>query len=195
MIDCHIDCPYVKDLCQAAENVGSEYYLYNRCDGDAYHYMERVFAYELYHQLRLIMESGSARERYNGLYLCGEQMKSKTIGNLSGAKCPDLVLHGSFSETDRQEWVCEIKHRCSGNPSEDLYKLSKDLKPLGFSHSVFLCFGHDLEVPPKNVMEKKDDVAFKDIICIVCGSFDKDCIKVTCNYLKDFTHLVDNRQM
>lgn len=188
MIDCHVDCSYIKDLCNAAEKVGSEYYLYNRDDGGSDHYMERVFAYELYHQLRLIMESESAKKRYDGLYLCGEQTKSKTLGNLTSAKCPDLVLHGSFSGTDRQIWICEIKHRYSTGCCNDLVKLSEDLAPLRFCQSVFLCFGHDLEVPPNNVMEKKDDVAFKDIICIVCGSFDEDYIKVTCNYLKDFTH-------
>lgn len=186
MIDCKISCPYIMDLCKAAERVGKEYYLYEH-NGREF-YMERVFAYELYHQLRLIMEDESAKERYEGLYLCGEQTKSGKIGKLEDKKCPDLVLHESISEIkERQVWVCEIKHEDSREPEKDIMKLAHDLSPLGFRHCIFLCFNAYLKKLPDEVLKyKHKGKEYEKIICIICNS-SEDGVEVTCKYLKDFS--------
>ena len=81
---------YVNDFIAALQEVDERYYTYTTTDG-LKKYPERVFAYELYHQFRKIMEVKSSD--YCGVYLNGEQTKSKEVVPNLERFAPDLVLH------------------------------------------------------------------------------------------------------
>ncbi len=66
-------------------------------------YNERVFCYELYHQLRL------NQDRFKGLTISGEAVKSQfQFKNLKGNRTPDLLIH-NFGSNDNNEVVVEVK--------------------------------------------------------------------------------------
>lgn len=83
--------------------------------------LERVFAYELYHQWSLLKD--------NHLILNGEV--DKLYNNATWY--PDMVLHGGQDDPDNNKIVVEIKRECmvNGKPDailDDLEKLSKFLE-------------------------------------------------------------------
>ena len=108
---------YLEDLCSALEEVSPEYkkwILYNTdASGEVKEtqesYCERVFAYELYHQIRRIMDVKPTLPRYKDVYLNGETVKDNKffkdiyegLAKLSpkfsedkdNKRIPDLVLH------------------------------------------------------------------------------------------------------
>ena len=70
--------PYLGDILEALSNVRTEYMVYcspgSKIGNKSYYkYTERIFAYELYHQYRCIMQR--KKKKYAGLYLNGEQQK------------------------------------------------------------------------------------------------------------------------
>lgn len=133
---------YLDDFIKALKNVGHEYYAHKYQEHNKTRkvltYMERVFAYEFYHQYRKIMERKPEIYSEEGelLYLGGEQTKTE-----SGKCSPDLVLHGSFNSCDKQEWVCEIKTCQNAQKFEDIPKLLNLSSKFAFKNSIFLYIG------------------------------------------------------
>ncbi len=152
-------------LCMdAINNVGVEYLstdLFNPGNiGPDKAYAERVFAYELYHQLRLIEGHGE----FNDLRISCEMNKklgyfySEPIRKLIDVKnyvIPDIILHDPV-EVDQNQIVIEIKvgaplgeEGVSVNPKDimsDLHKLVFYTIPytddapdgLNYSHGIFI---------------------------------------------------------
>lgn len=113
-------------LLQAVSNVDKGYLSYadsntNGDKEDIINQLERVFAYELYHQWSLLKDEN--------LILNGE------IGKIVNDKewYPDLVLHGGQDDRYNNKVVVEIKRECmvhsnKGAIIDDLKKLSKFLE-------------------------------------------------------------------
>lgn len=108
--------------------------------------VERVFAYELYHQW-------SIRFCHDHLRLNGEITKCTDEGV---HYYPDLVLHSSQENSDKQEIVCEIKRYCILNQDNgciDLQKLklfvSGEDNDVTFNHpfayGVFIVIGCNMK--------------------------------------------------
>ena len=129
-------CLHIDDFICALLNIDEIYYTYTTQKQET-KYPERVFAYELYHQFRKIMEKNP--KKYQGVYLNGEQQKSRQVVEDLERCAPDLVLHKCIYEVDpdKQLWLCEIKMK--GNPKvmSDLNKFSK-MDKLKFQCYVFL---------------------------------------------------------
>lgn len=117
-------------------------------------YRERVYAYELYHQLRKRWpwSGGPAKWPY---YLCGEIDKSgqprfKGIQGLEGVK-PDLLVHEPGT-MDHNLVAVEIKVFCSKDSKAfigDFKKLSLCCQPesiggAGYQLGVLLVYGSDV---------------------------------------------------
>ena len=161
-------------------------------------YCERVYAYELYHQLRKIMECPACmEEKYKGLTLNGEAIKSNTffkdvfdgLYEVNDGKehkfIPDLILHkdlGSF-ENEGQIYLAEIKMEGNEKALDDLIKLTNLKKTkLSFDFYIFIYVGVSMrdflskvEKLGKEVIKKIDD----NIVCICtrfgefeCASFE-----------------------
>lgn len=177
-------CLFIDDLLLALSHVDSLYYSYTTYKGDV-KYPERVFAYEVYHQLRDIMKEKS--DAYDDVYLNGEQQKSSEIvDNLS--KCtPDLVLHRKIYDPnpDDQLWLCEIKMKNNQKAMSDLQKFSK-MELLRFQCYIFLYAGVTFEemVCEINKTKIRKNSVFDRTICI--NSFnDGDKIQIHCHSLKE----------
>ncbi|HCZ8395984.1 hypothetical protein [Elizabethkingia anophelis] len=138
--------PYLSDLITAIENIGDNY-----CKWDykaSIQQIERVFAYELYYQLKLISHTSP---NYQEINFNGEISKkiSAEINTLhtgitieSKYVSPDLVLHKQQidSSTINQKLIIEIK---AGNKSnkqiaKDILKLNYGIETLNFEFGVFI---------------------------------------------------------
>ena len=131
---------------------------------------ERVFAYELYHQYRLVMPNAT------DYVLNAEVFKDNTIFQCEEIQScyPDLVLHRDIGHIDEgtQYFLCEIKMSSNSQLVNDLSKLTSLAKftNLSFKYYIFLCIGlNDDEL--KNIILKKckQDPTLKfsgDVMCI-----------------------------
>lgn len=195
---------YLEDLCSALEEVSPEYkkwILYNTdASGDVKEtqesYCERVFAYELYHQLRLIMEPcrGHVEERYRELILNGEQVKLDNfykhlfegLSKLSekfkkegeNKIIPDLVLHKNIGTIDKdgQIYLVEIKMGENTNALDDLEKLTLLTKSeLYFHFYIFVYVDKSIDELKEMILHKGVDVFSKNIVCICLESNNAIC--------------------
>ncbi len=159
-------------------------------------YCERVFAYELYHQIRLIMEPelGKIIDRYNHLLLNGEQVKSdcffkhlfeglsklcekyKDDGN--NRIIPDLVLHKDLGSIDEgnQLYLVEIKMGQNQNALDDLVKLTflKESN-LGFHFYIFIYVGKTLDTLKEEIMKTNKKRLAKEIVCMCIADNQATC--------------------
>ena len=195
---------YLEDLCSALEEVSPEYkkwILYNTdASGEVKEtqesYCERVFAYELYHQLRLIMEPcrGHVEERYRELILNGEQVKLDNfykhlfegLSKLSekfkkegeNKIIPDIVLHENIGTIDKdgQIYLVEIKMGENTNALDDLEKLTLLTKSeLYFHFYIFVYVDKSIDELKEMILHKGVDVFSKNIVCICLESNNAIC--------------------
>lgn len=165
---------YLNDLKNALENVSESYVLYNQKDqrgNNCIKTEERIFAYELYHQFRKIMDDDN---KYTNLYMSGEQVKNCNLfqgESLNGMKhiIPDMVLHETIAENSgKQVFYVEIKMSNNQALLKDLYKLTKLKKEnkLHFKYYVFIVVGmNKCELCSKIYRRRKITHIDGDIIC------------------------------
>lgn len=138
---------HVNIMLTALTNVGMDYLWYkdypiNNPTKVTKEHLERVFAYEFYHQWRKILESLGCT-----LYLNGEI--SKIIrGDMENNKIstlfPDIVLHGGQNCTEKrfQLLACEIKRKEGMSPTkfkEDITSLINYISEEYFTQKPFQC--------------------------------------------------------
>jgi DNA mismatch repair ATPase MutS len=125
-------------------------------------FIERVFAYELYHQFRIIMDSFP--QLYGHLVLNGEVRKN---GFNESIICknhiyPDLVLHRNQTtkSKDSQKLFIEIKSKSFSNEQleNDFKKLLTAVSErLNFEEAVFI----SINLNPKDVLNELKKVINK----------------------------------
>lgn len=108
---------------------------------------ERVFCYELYHQIRILMDADPAT--FKGVRFQGELRKIDLgpvlrerlgFGPLDREFVPDFLLHGP-GDGDHQEIVMEVKCEAELSPSaakKDLSKIQHFMTQLHYKAGVFL---------------------------------------------------------
>jgi hypothetical protein len=133
---------FLQMLRTATERIEEHYFRLPVADGDQV-YRERVYCYELYHQLRCRWNNFSFR-------LCGEVDKSNhkwfREGPYSRAK-PDLLVHnpGSMDEMDNLA-VIEVKYyKKDVRFKHDLKKLTWFCKNAKYLRGIFLVYGEAAE--------------------------------------------------
>ena len=181
---------YVNDFIAALQEVDELYYTYTTASGEK-KYPERVFAYELYHQFRKIMESKGSE--FSGVYLNGEQTKNKKVVPILEQCAPDLILHKCVYEVqpNNQLWLCEIKMKGNQNATSDLDKFNK-MAPLQFPCYVFLYAGvtyEEMRDEIKNLKRLTNTEFYLKTICI--SSYNYNGVKqIHCHSLKDIVENV-----
>lgn len=177
---------YFKDFLKALLHVEHRYILYpyrgiNGEDNDKLQgRYERVFAYELYHQFRKIMECNP--EKYEGIFLNGEAYKggsiyTKMLEILGGCNCsealtncvPDLVLHKNPGEIVKggQYFLCEMKTCANSKFLDDFRKIKKYAdSQLEFKYHIFLSIGETLNQLKKRIKNPDWDAYYLDTVCI-----------------------------
>ena len=196
----HLYREYLEDIKSALRNVDSIYYRWtNHKVGETDFsseevekaYCERVFAYELYHQIRKIMDANPALERYQGVYLNGETIKNNKFytdlfDGLSeydssfkedgdNKRIPDLVLHRDLGsiENEGQIYLAEIKMAENKNALDDLKKLTVLQKSkLNFAFYIFIYAGKNIDELYEELSKIDTSIVSKDIVCI-CSKFGK----------------------
>jgi hypothetical protein len=133
---------FANDVLDAIANVQADYCRWSvnhESEGniDKVQQLERVFAYEFYHQLKLI--ALNSLERYRGIRIDGE------IGKISnGIKYPDLVIHGGQTDRSNQKIIIEIKSLRNSIDISDINKLYKYIDHLNFEYGIFVCVCNDV---------------------------------------------------
>lgn len=183
-------CLHIDDFIKALIEVDGFYYTYTT-QKKVKKYPERVFAYELYHQFRKIMEKKP--EKYQSIYLNGEQQKSKQVVEDLEKCAPDLVLHDCIYDVrpDGQFWACEIKMKGNPDAMSDFDKFYR-MEVLGFKRYIFLYAGVTFEEMAEEIRKLKvrtDTDVYKKTICI--STYNENGIKlIHCHSLKD---IVENK--
>ena len=118
---------YFNDLLLALMKVDSKYLLWPY--GINTQMCERVFAYELYHQWRIISEY----YQYENLIINGEIRKDESIYRRVNNTIvyPDLILHEQQNNINQQIIACEIKTVKSIESNNGKQKVLRDLIKLG----------------------------------------------------------------
>jgi hypothetical protein len=115
-------------------------YFYLRIAGGGHVYRERVYCYELYHQLRVHWPTDSQ------FYLNGEVDKSAhpLFGNLRTK--PDLLVHQPGS-MDGNFAIIEVKSpsASSAGISKDLTTLCRFIRDLNYKRAIYLIYGADVD--------------------------------------------------
>lgn len=168
---------YFRDFLRALLMVTKDYYeTYRTKDVSKWNKkLERIFAYEFYHQIRNIMEESKDPKkskdlkRYENIFLNGEPHKDPfCYTSLSVDSYPDLIMH-EYTEKGKlgeQCWLCEIKMtpvRLSGT-KKDLRNLTGNYV-LNFKHYIFLIVGETLD----RLTDLLKNIPFKwnpDIECV-----------------------------
>ena len=138
---------YLNDLAEAVIRVDESY-----CNWEARHIVlqksERVFAYELYHQLKLLTIGHSRYDnvRFDGeigkqisqhAHNCGYNINTNQLDY-----SPDLVLHKSQTDnqTNNQKLIVEIKARnvTDDDMAKDIIKLNHYISALNFQYAIFI---------------------------------------------------------
>lgn len=115
------DWVYIQGLSEAIDNVPINYI--RECNEKKQFHLERVFSYELYYRWsRLLNNRNKNPEK---VFLNAELVKH--YDNSKKFKFPDMVLHGDYTNREKQFIICEIKS--SRNQIKDI-SLKKDVESL-----------------------------------------------------------------
>jgi hypothetical protein len=137
------DWIYIQGLSKAIEKVPANYI---REEGNGKFHLERVFSYELYYRWsRLLNKRNNNPEK---VFLNAELVKH--YDNRKQFKFPDMVLHGDYTNREKQFIICEIK---SSRNQIDNNSLRKDVESLyegvtGLSYhcAVFIYLGDRVNI-------------------------------------------------
>lgn len=179
----------------AISNISQSYYKYDDIvDGLKKEHLERVFAYELYHQWSLLIDkdyiiNGEIGKRL--MYFDSQSGKLKDKND----KYPDLVLHRGQSYHDGNMIVCEIKRKENNSEKEyirDLFKLAiftnnkTNHNNNNYQCGIFV-YVRGLQEDFMSLIDKNEtdlqtlynEYNTKKIICVFC---DENCIKYNSFY-------------
>jgi hypothetical protein len=186
-------------LIEAIENVEEEYFItsyhnipfqddirravrdrllrYN--EGMVYKPGERIFAYELYYQLRKLLDSQRRHQPdfYQHCWLQAEVKKHqmfsilermKNVNRLSGSFVPDFLIHTPGSD-DVNAYVIELKASFNfdfQNVLWDLTKMSQFLSRYHYERAVFISIFHSLGTVRENFTQQNSLDKLREFISI-----------------------------
>lgn len=131
----------------ATRNIGNAYFLLPTLGGEKYR--ERVYAYELYHQLRSIWTSAQ-------FFLNGEVDKKGHPGFPGTGPQPDLIVHEP--NTTNNVAVFEIKACNAQNIGidADLLKLKYFKRTAGYRRAIYLVYGTEAENCAQRILQRPE---------------------------------------
>lgn len=185
-----VDQSFIKYNIEDVDHVGASKVIGTKA------HLERVFAYELYRQWMNYLEKNGIRNLVVngeiGKYIKDEFAKDLEYnGKKERDNFPDLVLHKSQGNDEKQIMVCEIKREGvkDGDLLLDLYKLScytseKIFWKKPFNYGVFILEGNNASLKQLKI-KKGTTVRFKDNITSIeewmeNEKFKKNFSKIIC---------------
>lgn len=205
------NCNHFKDYFRAILSVDKKYISYKNpfsaaphTEGEHKTHVERVFAYELYHQWSMTKTSclclNAETQKYARKRIC---YKSKDNSNKTTTAMvyPDLVLHGGQQTFANHKIVCEIKRKgqFTGNKNTifaDLLKLScftdekNSVLSFPYAYGAFLIVGKNVSGQLPSLMEIKPDATIELIEKRVKQKISFEAYKADENYRKTFKKII-----
>jgi len=144
---------FLESLKEAVRRIDRHYFQLDVADSKNPIYRERVYCYELYHQLRCIL-GNSFQYKLDGEI---DKRAHPIIEPELGAKKPDFIVHMP-GEMDRNLVIMEVK---SVNVKDKINKLRKDLKTLkgfldkaGYYRAIMLIYGNGKQGLPQEIRDE-----------------------------------------
>lgn len=136
---------------EATAGVGEEYF-HLKIDGGDPIYRERVYCYELYHQVRRLWPTDTP------FLVQGEISKSRHPKLLPGLwKTPDFLIH-TPGDMKGNYTIIEVKHSKARNENidDDLEKLSLFQSQVGYQRAIYLVYGDEAAHCAKRVIDRAE---------------------------------------
>lgn len=167
---------YTSFLTQALDNVDKEYFKILTTYDEIVR--ERVFCYELYHQMRLLQNIHGL----SGFALSGEIDKRGHTGiETEDWKNPDFVFH-EYGTFDRNEIIIEVKGKINVEGiKKDFKTLLKYASRYQYNHSFFILYNHNLIEFQEQFLGQMDSETIRNLknnksIVVICKkSYDSVC--------------------
>jgi hypothetical protein len=152
----------MKSLIIAAERMDAHYFQLPIAGGDEPIYRERVYCYELYHQLRCMLDD---RFPYK---LCGEVDK-RGHPIIRNAKKPNFIIHQPGNMAHNLVVIevkpITVKDRLN-ELREDLRTLERFLNESEYYRAMMLIYGNINGVLPKNIKQEIKNINDPRIIVV-----------------------------
>ena len=136
---------------EATARVGEEYFRLKIDGGDSI-YRERVYCYELYHQMRCWWPTNTP------FLVQGEVDKSRhPMFPPELWKIPDFLIH-TPGEMKGNYTIIEVKHSKAKNENikDDLEKLSLFQSQVGYQRAIYLVYGDEAADCAKRVIDRAE---------------------------------------
>ena len=154
---------FSKCLMKAIQNIDAHYFQLPVAKNDELIYRERVYCYELYHQLRLLLEDDFP-------YKLDGELDKRGHAIISGGKKPDFVIHVP-GEMGQNLVVIEVKTLVA--VKSDINKLRNDFEKLGrfiseakYYRAIMLIYGNANDNLPQNIKQEIESIQNKKIITL-----------------------------
>lgn len=151
---CRIAEKYTPFLKEALNEIDPSYYQVTTTYGDVVR--ERVFCYELYHQMRLVQDKFNLRTLHPEIDKSGH-----TIFEKGDKKNPDFIFHKP-GEMMGNEVIIEVKGRINEGMFKDFNTLSSFCQKYNYKVGYFILFGKSLSNLQSQLNKKENlDVIMK----------------------------------
>ena len=179
---------YLKMLFKAIIEVGNQYFYTENpqsASNEVIEQLERIFAYELYHQWSLLLQGYNDHVPEDENRIINGEIGKQLLGV---NKYPDMVLHKGHYDIHHQEIVVEIKRKAAikdDNVARDIIKLSQFMTQgfLGCGASPYrmgvfiLTGGGDEDIRNQLMLIKDKAIINNQVICVFCNGNHSLCYK------------------
>lgn len=151
-----------KILSDSIKEIGATYFQLP-IDGNFPIYRERVYCYELYHQMRLRWQS-DCKFFLNGEVNKSGHLKLREIhkgDQRADKKIPDFLVH-TPGHMGGNHAIIEVKSSNLGAAGieKDLQTLDLFTKKVGYERAVYLVYGHQAQAKVHEILDKAATFAF-----------------------------------
>lgn len=166
---------YIRSLIEAVECVDERYInIYTKRDEVKFikHY-ERIFCYELYHQIRCKQKDNKLEE----YVLWGEPLKN-SFEDINDGKMPDFLFHKPKTEDNLIIVEVKMVESLNSGVDDDFEKIENYLKNNNYKIGVFICIGlstDETREKIKNKLENQYNKFYGKDIFLICRKDDKTC--------------------
>src|SRR3972149_569639 len=142
---------FIIKLQEAAKNMKDDHYFQLPVAGSSKRiFRERVYCYELYHQLRNILQDGFSYKLYGEVDKTGHPL-------IPGANKPDFIVHEP-GNMDRNLVVIEVKSVTGAklkSLEKDIDTIKRAINEWRYYGGILLIYGNGVWGVPDNIKKKK----------------------------------------
>ena len=154
---------FLKCLMKAMQNIDSHYFQLHFAGSDELKYRERVYCYELYHQLRLLLGDDFP-------YKLDGELDKQGHAIISGKEKPDFVIHVP-GEMKQNLVVIEVKTLVAvegdiNKLKNDFGKLERFISEAKYYRAIMLIYGNLNGDLPLNIKQEIECIQDKKIISL-----------------------------